>query len=275
MIDLHTHSTASDGTLAPGELVAEAGRAGLSAIALTDHDTVAGVEEFMAAATTVRPRAIPGVEIACSWYGGTLHVVGLFVDHTHVPLLRLLERIRCDRATRNERILARLAGLNCPVQLAEVVAVAGEGVVGRPHIAEALVRRGHCRDAKDAFARLLGEGQPAYVRRFLPLPEAAIAAIHAAGGVAVWAHPVGMKDLPPAKVRQVAVHLRDLGLDAVEVFYSEYTREQEESVRRIARDFHGANSPGIQLGRGRGGLAVPDGFVRLLQARARGCGPEG
>ncbi len=278
MIDLHTHSTASDGTVRPQALVEEAVKAGLSTIALTDHDTVDGVAEFRSAAEQTDIDAVPGVEVAARWYETSLHIVGLYISPSDPDLLELLARIRKNRQERNARILERLDNLGRPVSEATVTRAAGGTVIGRPHIARALVEHGHCRNSREAFEHYLGRRAPAYIRRELPLPHEAISRIHEANGVAIWAHPVGIREQPYSKLRRVLEKLVDVGLDGIEAYYSEYTREQEKLMQDLAEkyalvtsggsDFHGENFPDIALGRGRGNLEVPDSIVRPLQQRA-------
>ena len=278
-IDLHTHSTASDGTLTPEELVREALAAGLSAVALTDHDTVAGVDAFVAAAQGTPLRAIPGVEIAASWYGGSLHLVGLFIDPREPELLAMLTKVRADREIRNHEMARRLNQLGIPITYEEVWELAGEDLIGRPHFAAALVRRGVCATLGEAFARFLAVNQAAYVRRYLPLPPQAIAAIHRAGGVAVMAHPLGGIDhMPAARLRSLVRRVAALGADAIETVYSDHTPEDVQVARRIAAelnlaesggsDFHGDNLAGVAIGSGHGDMVVPDSFLPALEARA-------
>lgn len=280
MVDLHTHSSASDGTVSPSGIVELADHAGLRAVALTDHDTVEGLAEFVDAASASRVEAVPGVEIACSWYGGSLHLVGLFID-PHTPgLQRLLQSVIAARGKRNRAMLQRLCELGTHLMWEDVVAAAGGGVIGRPHFARALVERGHCRSKTEAFTRFLATGKPAYVRRFLPLPSAGIGAIHGAGGVAVWAHPLAFRSVSPARLRHTTQRLKSMGLDALEAFYPDHTPEHEEVALRVAHetglsisggsDFHGEITPGIRIGTGAGRLHVPDHVLQVLKDRAEG-----
>jgi predicted metal-dependent phosphoesterase TrpH len=279
MIDLHTHSTASDGTLTPGELVAAACDRGLTALALTDHDTIAGVNEFLAAAQGTPVQAVPGVEIACSWYGASLHLVGLFIDQHDKSLARLLAQIREHRSERNRQILKALNAAGVDLTHEAVCECARGQVIGRPHFAAALVHGGWCKDLQDAFDLFIGKGKSAYVRRFLPLPSEAVRTIHKAGGVVVWAHPLGgAPQSRKKKLRQVTRHLQRIGVDAMEVYYSDYTDFETRRSQEIAEefgmllsggsDFHGGNMPGVELGRGRGRLCVPDEILPALAARA-------
>ena len=278
MIDLHCHSRASDGLLAPAALAPAAVRAGLTALALTDHDTTDGLAEFQAAARGLPFEAVPGVEFSCSWYAGVMHLVGLFIDPGAAELASLLKRIQLSRDDRNRRMVERLQQLGVAIRWDSVAAQAGGAVIGRPHLARELVALGVCKDLPDAFHRFLAVGKPAYVRRRLPLPEEVIAIVHRAGGVAVWAHPLGKLRHSPAHLRQTARVLKERGLDAIEARYAEFNDEDTAIAERVAAqvkllpsggsDFHGEPGAGIALGTGRGGLAVPDAWLEPLRARA-------
>ncbi|OGV85816.1 MAG: hypothetical protein A3K19_33755 [Lentisphaerae bacterium RIFOXYB12_FULL_65_16] len=278
MIDLHCHSTASDGVCTPAQLVAEACRLGLSALALTDHDTVSGIPEFRLASHGTGVEAVPGVEISCRWYGGSLHLLGLYVDPQAIALRQLLEHLRGGRRQRNRQMLARLHELGMSVRIAAPEYDHPERADGRPHMAQALVRAGYCMTTREAFERWLGRGKPAYVSRELPMPFDAVRVIHEAGGVAIWAHPLGEKGRNPAKLRRGAQRLQGHGVDGIEVMYSEYTPRMQKHAQDAAAefgllpsggsDFHGATMPGIALGVGRGGLLVPDAFLDPLRERA-------
>ncbi len=282
MIDLHTHSTASDGTLSPAELVIAAQDAGLSAIALTDHDTMDGLAEFIAAGHESGINVVPGVEIACSWYNFSLHLTGLFVDSHNQALQEMLAEIRAAREQRNQRILQLLQDQGIALSMADVEAESCQEeaeVIGRPHFARALVKNEHCENTRQAFKKFLGRNASAYVSRFLPLPAAAIHAIHGAGGVAILAHPFGGTEaLPRARTRQKLQRLIKFGLDGLEVYYCDHTERQEKTAFNLAAelgllpsggsDFHGGNTHDIRLGRGYGGLATPDRLLPPLQERA-------
>ncbi len=279
MIDLHTHSTASDGTLSPTQLLQQADENGLTAVALTDHDTVAGLDEFSAASRN-HPSvvAVPGVEIAGHYHSSSLHIVGLWVDW-HLPVLdALLKNVRRNRRIRNQQILEELDRLGVPIEEKTVAEVAGGEVVGRPHIAAALVHHRHVETSKQAFEQFLGGGSPAYVQRQLPSPAEVIATIHEAGGTAVWAHPLGMRSWPLSKLQNVLKQLLNAGIDGIEGLYSEYTPEQEALLQKLAADydlllsggsdFHGDNMPGISLGTGHGNLMIPDAWLSPLRQRS-------
>lgn len=278
MIDLHTHSTASDGTLTPAELVALAEELPLEAIALTDHDTTSGLEAFLEAGAGKSVKTVPGVEVAASWYGGSLHIVGLHVQPESETLNSLLQTIRQNREIRNRKILDRLGSLGIKLTYEEVQEAGGDHVIGRPHFAAALIRKGVCSNPSEAFQKYLGRDAAAYVPRYLPLPEEAIRTVHEAGGLAIWAHPAGGPHASqPARIRQVARHLKRLGLDGVELFYPDHSEDDEHAIRAICgaldlafsggSDFHGGNMPGIELGTGRGTLNIPLEYLTILEQR--------
>ena len=281
MIDLHTHSTFSDDTLTPEELVAAAEQAGLTAVALTDHDTTAGVERFLAAGAGRPLRCIAGVELSAEHHPGTLHVLGYFIQPANAALQDGLDRLRTGRAVRNREILRRLNELGLPLTWEEVVAYAGGEVVGRPHFALALIARGCVVDKEEAFARYLARGQPGYAERFRLTPAASLQLIRDAGGVPVLAHPHTL-DLGRKELRKLIMELRAQGLEGLEVYYPEHSPAQVRQYRDLAQglnlvptggsDFHGALSPYIKLGRGFGTLQVPDEVLAKLEERKPGFG---
>ena len=218
MIDLHCHSTESDGAVTPAGLVDLAVSCGLSAIALTDHDTVSGIAAFLAAGEGRPLLTVPGVEVACQGEGSAImHLVGLWIDHRNAALLRLLESIREGRQRRNACMVDRLRQLGCAVDLETIQALAGGEVVGRPHFARALMRGGFCRSHRDAFDRFLGRGKPGYVQREITPVGEALQVLSAAGAVCIWAHPLMGNSVTGAYLRRTVERLRPLGLDGIEV----------------------------------------------------------
>lgn len=281
MIDLHAHSTFSDGSLTPAELAAAGQRAGLTALALTDHDTMAGIDAFLAAgkdmsAGTVM-ECIPGVEISAEVPKGTMHVLGYLMDHTDEDLNRSLAMIRGGREERNGRILERLRELGVEVSREEVAVYAGEDVLGRPHIAQAMMARGYVPTIKAAFDRYLAKGKPGYMDRLRLSPKESVAAIRRAGGVAVLSHPFTL-DMGREELRQTVSKLCDAGLQGVEVYYSEHSDAQVSEYLGLVSsfgliatggsDFHGEINPKVRLGVGFGSLRVPDEIVAALRAAA-------
>jgi len=244
--DLHTHTTASDGTCPPAENVRLAREAGLAAVAVTDHDTVAGLSEAIEAGERYGVEVVPGVEISTAAEGKDIHVLGYYIDHRDPRFLSRLASLRQVRQRRNEAMVARLNELGIDVTMEEILAQAKgrdeAGSLGRPHIAEALVRKGIVPDVREAFRRFLGEGKPAYVQPQRISPEEAFVWIHEAGGTAIIAHPglYGRDDL----VCRLLEHA-----DGLEAYHSDHAPEEEERYRRMAEeagklvtggsDFHG------------------------------------
>lgn len=276
MIDLHMHSTFSDGSLTPEQLVARGREVGLTAMALTDHDCMTGVPPFLAACEAAGIEGITGVEISAEVPKGTLHMLGYFAQPGHPFLEEVLHRIRAGRELRNAEILKKLNALGLDLSWEEVAQHAGEDVVGRPHFAMAMVARGFATNKQDAFDRFLAKKKPAYVDRFRMSPTDSIAAIVKGGGIAVMAHPftlgLGRKDL-----KAMVAELKAAGLHGIEVYYSEHTPDQTRQYLSLAKefdlvasggsDFHGAANPAVKLGVGFGSLEVADEIAVALRAR--------
>jgi predicted metal-dependent phosphoesterase TrpH len=277
MLDLHTHSRASDGSLTPEELVDLARRSNLAAIALTDHDTVDGLAAGIAAARAGGPELVPGVELSAACERGALHLVGLYIDHEHAGLLAGLERAREMRRARNPRIVEKLHAVGKPLDLTEVEQQAGGDVVGRPHFAQAMVARGHVRSPEEAFERYLARGGAAYVPKQKFDAATCIRLIREAGGVPVLAHP-DQTELAGDDLRGLVGRLVDVGLAGLEVYCPSYTDGMTGEYRGIAleyglvesggTDFHGSNKPRIELGRGYGRLHVPDELLTRIAIAA-------
>jgi predicted metal-dependent phosphoesterase TrpH len=277
MIDLHIHSTNSDGSETPEELVLLGRRAGLTALALTDHDNMGGVEDFLSACRMYGMTGIAGVEIsvAVEEGHGSLHILGYGVDPHHPLVEESLGRVLDGRAWRNGQILEKLNGLGLELEWAEVQACAGEDVVGRPHIAQALIDRDYVSSVEEAFDKYLAKGRPAYVDRYRLYPEEGIRMIREAGGAAVIAHPFSWEE-DEAALEAGLLGLKAAGLAGLEALYSEYTPEQTVTLLRLAKrldllttggsDYHGLAKPDIALGRGFGSLRVPDDYLPPLLA---------
>ena len=276
MIDLHCHSTFSDGSLAPEQLIAEAAKIGLVALALTDHDTTAGLPRFLAAAAGGPVRAVPGVELSVDCSSGVMHMLGYWMDLENPELLRQMAWIRDGRAMRNRIMLEKLNALGFAMTWDEVQAFAGEDVVGRPHFAQVMLQKGYAKDKNDAFDKWLGDGKPGYADRPRLTAEVAVALIRQAGGVAVLAHPYSLHVGKDA-MASLLIELAAAGLAGVECYYSEHSADLTKEYLAMARqanlvptggsDFHGEVSPGIHLGVGFGGLCVPDEVLAQLEAR--------
>ncbi|MBQ6470340.1 MAG: PHP domain-containing protein [Victivallales bacterium] len=283
MIDLHCHSTASDGAVSPCALPRLAASEGTTCLALTDHDTTDGVEEFLASAQQLPNfQAVPGVELSTlTSFGEQCHIVGLFLDWRTPAFQELLNNLRRWREERNDQILANLRELGKHVTREEAIACGGEDcVLGRPHIALAMVKRGYCRTVQEAFVKYLGRGKPAYASRRMATATEAIRAIHAAGAVTVWAHPMTNSSMGGHKLARTLDELCAAGLDALEAYYPEHTPTQTANVLRAAQersllvsggsDFHGGGVHlGIRIGLGNAKEPlVPEHLLAPLQERA-------
>lgn len=276
-IDLHTHSTRSDGTDSPVELARLAKLVGLKAIAITDHDTVDGTAEFCAECDRLGIEGIRGVEIGTK-YKRELHIVGLYAHG--VEFDGIIAKLRDGRRIRNEQMLEKLRCHGFDITEADIVdkeSGASIDSVGRVHMANALVRKGYARDRDDAFERLIAKGRPCYVSRFSLTPEESVRFIKRCGGAAIWAHPVYAAE-SAEELKELAERLRAAGLDGMECYYSRYTDEQTKMCLQIAKetgllasggsDYHGANKPDVELGVVNGGF-VPYELLEKIKDRVR------
>lgn len=276
LVDLHVHSSVSDGTLAPRDVVRHAADVGLKAIALTDHDTVAGVPEALAAGDEFGLEVIPGAEISAELKGGACHILAYFIDCTDPGLAKLLTEAREGRDIRNRLILEKLNELGFPLALADVVNRSVDGVLTRAHFAQAMVERGYVKTFDEAFDRYLGSGRPAHVHRPRIEPAEAIAVVHKAGGLTALAHPRQVNRSPG----ETAAYIEELaaqGLDAVETSSPDHTSNLARRYREAAvrcnllevggTDWHGSEHGGIHLGMGRGSMAIHYDLVEKMKAR--------
>lgn len=272
-IDLHTHTNASDGLLAPAELVRAARAAGLSVLGITDHDTVNGIGEALSAAEAEGITLVPGVEINAYRGAFEYHILGYYIDHRDERLGAALSGLRAARVARMEKMAALLCGLGMEVSPADILALAGDGAVGRPHIARAMVARGHVASIREAFDKFIGDGKPAYAPRSKLSPSEAIGIITAAGGLPVLAHP----GIWPGD--ELIPQLAAWGIVGIEAHTPQHTEEQVERYLASARelglivtggsDYHGWNDPsGDSLGVGRMQPAEFDRLRGLARARA-------
>ena len=276
MIDLHCHSTFSDGSLTPEQLIDEAAKIGLAALALTDHDTTAGLPRFLAAAANTAVRAVPGVELSVDCSSGVMHMLGYWMDVANPELVRQMAWIRDGREMRNRTMLEKLNALGFAMTWDEVQGFAGEDVVGRPHFAQVMLQKGYAKDKNEAFDKWLGDGKPGYADRPRLTAETAVALIRQAGGVAVLAHPFSLR-IGKDAMASLFIELAAAGLAGVECYYSEHSADLTKEYLAMAKqanlvptggsDFHGEVSPGIHLGTGFGGLNVPDEVLAQLEAR--------
>jgi predicted metal-dependent phosphoesterase TrpH len=244
MIDLHSHTTASDGQYPPDEQVARAARAGITVLAVTDHDTVSGLAACEAAAATLGLRLVPGIEISTHFNRREVHILGHFVDRSVTRLAHFDVELKAFREQRMALMVDKVKALGFPVTMEAVKAIAGDGHLARPHLARWFVEAGICTSTQEAFTRFLGDGKPAAVARFDVVPEQAIELIHAAHGTATVAHP------GPSRINRLELaELKAMGLDGIEVHHSDHPPTQREQFLQWAReldlvptagsDFHG------------------------------------
>ncbi len=274
--DFHTHSTHSDGVRSPTELIDLAYKRGVRVMALTDHDTLDGLEEAEAAAARLPGfLLVPGVELSCDVPGTEVHMLGYFIDRKDARLQEQLDSFRVGRIDRAQRIIGALERLGAPIEWERVQELAGEASVGRPHIAQALLEAGHIEHFNEAFDRFIGRDGPAYAERVKLEPPDAIAMIRDAGGLAVFAHPGFTKEY-----ERVAGELAEAGLFGLEAYYKHYDPEMVASLVALAdglgifalggSDHHGIDREGE---RQPGDIPLPDEVVDafLETARERGC----
>lgn len=258
-VDLHCHSTASDGTLSPAELVQLARRSGLSALALTDHDTIGGVSEAAAAARELGIYFLPGIEISAEYpHPGTMHILGYGVDPESQTLKTLTETLIAGRDNRNPRIIAKLQQLGLKITMEEVEKEAGGQVVGRPHIAAVLHRKGYVTSIKDAFNKYLAQGAAAYFDKERLTPRQSLQMIRDCGGLPVLAHAIQLRTENDAQLDRVVKDLLDIGLAGIEVYHSDHNNDWIAKCEKLAgkykllktggSDFHGSNKAHIRLG---------------------------
>jgi predicted metal-dependent phosphoesterase TrpH len=282
-VDLHSHSTASDGTLSPTELMRAAAAAELAAIALTDHDTGNGLKEAAAEAARLGIRFVPGIEISAEYPSpGTLHILGHFIDPDSEGLRNMSRILLEGRNARNPKIVARLNELGCKVTMEMIEGIARERVqpgqpvvIGRPHIAEALVRTGAVANIKQAFNVYLDTKGAAYFGKERLTPRQAIECIHQAGGLATVAHPVQLRCDNHAHLATMINHLAEAGIDGIEVWHCDHDEKTAALMLELSKrynliptggsDFHGSPKPDVVLGRGRNNVRVPVEVLERLE----------
>jgi predicted metal-dependent phosphoesterase TrpH len=272
-IDLHLHSTVSDGRLTPTALLELAHRNGVRRLSLTDHDTTEGLAEALAAAQRLGLTVIPGIELSCDVAEAEVHMLGLFLEYEHPDFQRLLTQFRAARVGRAERMVDKLCELGVPISWARVQEIAGEATVGRPHVAQALLEAGHVKTMPEAFDRFIGRNGPAYVERFKLAPPEAIELIHSVRGLAVLAHPI-----ESGGEERVIPELASAGLDGVECYYPGYDRPTVERLVGMTRehgmlptggsDYHGFPMAGLESATNEPGTVdIPPSVVDDLERR--------
>ena len=265
IVDFHTHSTCSDGTLTPKELVNHAKKSGLSAFALTDHDSVDGIKEAKEEAERIGIEFIPGIEFSAAENTET-HIIGLFINPENETLLKTIEKLKGSRKRRMEEICFKLRNLGMDITHDEALEIAGGNFVGRAHIAKLMVEKGYCETIKECFEKYIGLGKPAYAEKNELSAVEAVKAIRATGGLAFLAH-LNQTGYSLEQLEELLLKLKSAGLNGIEGYYPEYTAEQISDYRALAEklslcfsggsDYHAAMKPHIQIGVGTGDLSIP------------------
>lgn len=283
IIDLHVHSTESDGTLTPEEVILAAKNVGLSAIALTDHDTASGVAKAKTAADNCGIELIPGIELSTAYtpvYGNSgvkeIHIVGLYIDTENPLLQQKTEEFRECRDNRNAKIVEALQKEGFAITMEALIAENPDSVITRANIARFLYNHGCIKSVQEAFEKYIGDGCRCYVGRFKVTPMEAVSLIKQAGGIAILAHPL-LYHMSTTNLNRLIVDLKAVGLDGIEALYSTYTAGEELLIKNIAAqngllisggsDFHGSNKPAIHIGRGRGNLSIPYSVLDAIKTR--------
>lgn len=275
-VDLHLHTTASDGVMSPSEIVRYAKSKGLQAIAITDHDTIEGLEEGMLEGERISFEVIPGIEVSAEHSPGSMHLLGFFLDIHHPFLNERLEYLQKARTERNPKIVKKLNQLGLELTYEEVLKASGGGQVGRPHFAQVLLEKKYVRTFQEAFDRFLKKGAPAYVDKFRFTAKEALHFIQEAKGVTVLAHPntLGMNGY--SELENLILQLVEEGLKGIEVYYPEHTALEVAQYKTLAErygllvtggtDYHGIEKNGLDIGLGRGELKLPYSMVEGVKA---------
>ena len=275
-VDLHIHSTASDGKLSPSEIVRKAAANGMKVIAICDHDTVDGISEALAAASSVPGiRVIPGIEISTDVPQGEIHILGYFINYNDKDFLAALSGMQNSRVNRARKMVTKLEGLGVKIDWSRVLEIAGESTIGRPHIAQALIEKGYIKDFREAFEKYIGHGGPAYVERDKMTPAQAVSLIVGSGGLPVFAHPVTF-----IGYESMTLELLPFGLAGMEVFYKNSPPEEVARTRGIAQklgliptggsDFHGIEAGEVGIGDVDVPLSSAEKLINMHEKRIQG-----
>lgn len=279
-IDLHVHSNISDGTLTPSEVVDLAVKQNLSAFALTDHDTIKGIDEALRRAEEYQKNGtditvLPGVEFSVGYKKRDIHILGLLIDHKNPKLVHILDQLVLEREQRNQKMIKNFQDAGYDITLEELKADSKDAVITRAHFAKLLLKKNYVKSMKEAFDKYLGEDGPFYVNRKFITPEEAIDYILEANGIPVLAHPL-LYNLAPSELDSLIERLKSHGLMALEAIYSTYTKKDQDVVRYLASkhhlaitggsDFHGSNKPDIMLGTGINNLSIPHTLLDTLKS---------
>lgn len=280
-IDLHVHSNKSDGSHTPSELVRMAIAKDLSSFALTDHDSVDGIDEAISYAESLRAsgaknvsEVIPGIELSTEYAGRDIHLVGLYIDHHSASFQNALKHFTDSRVERNRKMCARLAEAGIDISYEKLVEAFPDSVLTRAHYAVYLVKHGYSLSKEDAFSQYLGDHTKYFVPRKKITPEMGISLILQAGGTPILAHPI-LYHLSDARLDELVARLKSAGLVGIEAVYATYTLSEERQIRKLAdkydlcisggSDYHGEAKPGLEMGTGYGRLFVPEDLLDKLK----------
>lgn len=265
-IDLHTHTTFSDGTLTPSELIKYAKQKNIKAIAITDHDNFDGVEEAIKAGKNENIEVISGIEMSTDYNSKEIHIVGIFIDIKNKDFNNALKLLKEKRKKRNLLAIEKLNNLNIDITYEELEKISSNKIITRAHFAKVLMQKGYISSVKECFNKYMGENKPAYVKREVISPEETISLIKNAGGIAILAHPL-LYNFPKEELSKMLVYLKSIGITGMECLYSTHSKEDTEYLTNLAKelnlkisggsDFHGENKPNLDLGTGYGTLYVP------------------
>lgn len=273
-VDLHIHSTASDGRLSPQEIVYRAVELGITIIAIADHDTVDGIAPALAAAKVFPElKVIPAIEISTDVPGDEVHVLGYFIDYTNPHFISRLESMRRSRVERAQKMVAKLKGLGVNIEWERVQHFAGGSTIGRPHIAQAMLEKGYIGSISEAFAKYIGRNGPAYVEREKMTPAEAVKLLLDVNGLPVLAHPLTIRE-----TEAMIMEMRAAGMVGIEVYYKDYGEEQRNSLRQLAQkhhliatggsDYHGLEDNEIMIGDAGVPLVAAEQLLALAEHRA-------
>jgi predicted metal-dependent phosphoesterase TrpH len=275
-IDLHLHTTASDGVMSPSEIVGYAKYKGLQAIAITDHDTIEGLKEGLSEGKRIGFEVIPGIEISAEYSPGSMHLLGFLLDIDHPLLNEKLRYLQKARAERNPKIVENLNRLGIEITYEEVLKASGGGQVGRPHFAQVLLEKSYVRSYQEAFERFLKKGAPAYVDKFRFSAKEAIHFINEAAGIAVLAHPNTLGTNKYSELEDLILQLVKIGLKGIEVYYPEHSALEVAQYKALAErhgllmtggtDYHGIDKNELDIGVGRGDMKLPYSLLEGLKA---------
>ncbi|HSV95672.1 MAG TPA: PHP domain-containing protein [Spirochaetota bacterium] len=282
MIDLHTHTSASDGLLAPARLVELAVRYGVRVLSVTDHDTVSGIDEAIEAAKDLPLRLIPGIEFSVDFPRGSFHLLGLFIDHTNRELTAAISRLKNIRDARGELIIAGLKGAGIDIPLHEVISEAAGGSLGKPHFARVMVRHGYARSVEEVFERYLVNGRPGDVPKEKIAPAEAIRLVRTAGGLPILAHPSSLETPSAGAFEELLDELVSMGLMGIEAYASLHSEEEVRRHEAIARrrgllvsggsDFHGDHDE--RMGCYAENAPIPEGLIDEIDRRLKGISAD-